>query len=107
MKCMMKKAKVYVHNIEAGILTEFSKSKYTFEYMLGYKKEPVSLTMPIKEEAYYYDEFPPFFEGLLPEGFNLIQLLKLRKIDKNDYFSQLMYVGTDVIGAVTIIELND
>jgi len=99
----MKKAKVYIHNIEAGVLTELSKNNYTFEYLDGYKNDPVSLTMPLKKEAYYFDEFPPFFEGLLPEGFNLVQLLRLRKIDKTDYFSQLMYIGTDVIGAVTII----
>jgi serine/threonine-protein kinase HipA len=103
----MKKAKVYVHNNEAGILTESSKDKYTFEYQTNYIGEPVSLTMPVKKEVYFYNEFPSFFEGLLPEGFNLIQLLRLRKIDKKDYFSQLMYVGTDVIGAVTIIEIND
>ena len=103
----MKKAKVYIHNSEAGILTEHSKHKYTFEYQTNYIGEPVSLTMPVKNEVYYYNEFPSFFEGLLPEGFNLIQLLRLRKIDQKDYFSQLMYVGTDVIGAVTIIEIND
>jgi len=101
------KAKVYIQNKEAGLFTEHSKNKYTFEYLPKYKGEPVSLTMPVKKEVYVYDAFPPFFEGLLPEGFNLLQLLRLRKIDKTDYFSQLMYIGTDVIGAVTIIELND
>lgn len=103
----MKRANIYIHNTTAGILTEHSKTKYTFEYDDNYIGEPVSLTMPIKADPYYYDEFPPFFEGLLPEGFNLMQLLRLRKIDKNDYFSQLMYVGTDVIGAVTIKEIHD
>lgn len=103
----MKKANVYIHNIAAGILTEFSKHEYTFEYNVDYDNEPVSLTMPVKNKVYFYDTFPPFFEGLLPEGFNLLQLLRLRKIDSNDYFSQLMYIGKDVIGAVTIIEINE
>ena len=103
----MKRANVYMQNIAAGVLTEHSKNNYTFVYNSDYKNAPISLTMPVKEEIYYYDKFPPFFEGLLPEGFNLTQLLRLRKIDSNDYFSQLMYIGKDVIGAVTIIEINE
>jgi len=31
-------------------------------------------------------------------------LLKLNKIDKHDYFSQLIVVGGDMVGAVTITE---
>jgi HipA-like protein len=30
--------------------------------------------------------------------------LKLRKFDKHDYFSQLMAVGGDMVGAVTVNE---
>jgi serine/threonine-protein kinase HipA len=31
--------------------------------------------------------FPPFLEGLLPEGYNLEALLRALKIDRNDHFS--------------------
>ncbi|WP_156812382.1 HipA N-terminal domain-containing protein [Legionella tunisiensis] len=42
------------------------------------------------------------FEGLLPEGIMLEALLRKYKIDRNDYFGQLILVGRDVVGAVTI-----
>jgi serine/threonine-protein kinase HipA len=34
-------------------------------------------------------------------------LLKIGKIDKNDYFSQLIATGNDLVGAVTVKELQD
>jgi len=34
-------------------------------------------------------------------------LLKIKKIDKNDYFSQLMAVGEDMVGAVTVKEISE
>ena len=51
------------------------------------------------------EEFPPFLDGLLPEGSQLEGLLKLKKIDRNDLFSQLMAVGEDVVGVVTLQEI--
>ena len=101
----MRKAKVYVNGIEAGILSEKEPgAAYTFEYNEGYDGLEVSRTMLTSGRTYIYTEFPPFFEGLLPEGIQLEGLLKLRKIDKKDLFSQLMAVGEDVVGAVTVKE---
>lgn len=103
----MRRAKVTVHGVFAGVLNEYSKVKYTFQYNPGYTGEPVSLTMPVREEEYFYDSFPPFFEGLLPEGYNRNQLVQLRKIDASDYFSMLMYLGADVVGSTTVTEIFD
>lgn len=101
----MRKAKVYVKGIESGTLTELVMGReYLFEYLEDYDGPVVSITMPIKEKVFKFSEFPPFFEGLLPEGNQLEGLLKLKKIDKNDYFSQLMAVGSDMIGVVTVKE---
>lgn len=101
----MRQAKVYVKENEAGILTEIIQGKeYLFEYNDDYKGHAVSLTMPIKEKVFKFNMFPPFFEGLLPEGIQLDGLLRLNKIDKYDYFSQLMAIGSDMIGAVTVKE---
>ena len=33
-------------------------------------------------------------------------LLRQRKIDKDDYFSQLLAVGKDLVGAVTVEEMQ-
>jgi serine/threonine-protein kinase HipA len=104
----MRRAKVYVKGIEAGTLTEVEKSKvYLFEYLDEYNGLVVSRTMPIKEKSFKFNRFPPFFDGLLPEGIQLEGLLKIRKIDNNDYFSQLMAVGEDMVGAVTVKEIAE
>jgi serine/threonine-protein kinase HipA len=103
---MMKRAKVFVNGKEAGILaeTEFAK-KYRFEYLEGYSGSPVSLTMPMSQKRFEYNSFPPFFEGVLPEGYQLDGLLNICKIDRNDFFSQLMAVGKDLVGNVTVEEV--
>ena len=104
----MRSAKVYVNRIEAGIFSEpeFGK-KYRFDYLEGYSGTPVSLTMPAIQRNYTYDGFPPFFDGLLPEGYQLEGLLKFKKIDRNDLFSQLMAVGDDLVGNITIMEITE
>jgi serine/threonine-protein kinase HipA len=60
--------------------------------------------MPVEKKEFIFDQFPPFFDGLLPEGILLDGLLKQRKIDRYDYFSQLIAVGNDLVGAVTVRE---
>jgi serine/threonine-protein kinase HipA len=62
--------------------------------------------MPVNQKRFSFDSFPPFFDGLLPEGFQLDGLLKFGKIDRNDLFSQLMAVGSDLVGNVTIEEIT-
>ena len=101
----MRKAKVFVKGKVAGTLTEVVQgSEYLFEYLDDYNGLEVSITLPTKAKVYKFNRFPPFFDGLLPEGIQLDGLLKLKKIDRYDYFSQLMAVGEDMVGAVTVRE---
>jgi serine/threonine-protein kinase HipA len=103
----MRRAEVFLHNRKAGLLEEIEAgTRYRFCYESGYSGPPVSLTMPVQEEPYEYEVFPPFFEGLLPEGFNLEALLRKNKIDRKDLFSQLMAVGAEMVGAVTVKEVE-
>lgn len=103
----MRKAIVFVHDKRAGVLVEESAGGYGFIYDDNYEGEPVSLTMPLTTKKYSFAKFPSFFEGLLPEGIMLEGLLKIGKIDKNDYFSQLIATGNDLVGAVTVKEWKD
>ena len=103
---MSKKAKVFVGTEVAGFLEEVNyKTSYKFSYLEGYKGPPISLTMPISQKEYYFEGFPPFFDGLLPEGIMLEALLKKKKIDRNDHMSQLLVVGHDMVGNVTVEEI--
>jgi len=102
----MRIAKVYMHNKLAGYLTEVEKNKkYKFSYDDNFKGYPVSLTMPVEIKEFNFNSFPPFFDGLLPEGIQLDGLLRIKKIDKDDYFSQLMATGADLVGAVSVEEM--
>lgn len=101
----MRKARVFVNNQIAGTLEELADGKFRFNYVMDYQGAPVSLTMPIKKTEYEFAHFPPFFEGLLPEGILLESVLRKYKLDKNDYFGLLIQTGQDTVGNVTIEEM--
>lgn len=103
MKAFKKKAKVFVNGTFAGELLEIERGKlYRFNYDEKYVGQSVSLEMPLSMRSFDYDRFPPFFEGVLPEGLMLEGLLKQAKIDRNDLMSQLIVVGGDLVGNVTV-----
>ena len=87
---------------DAGVLRKEGDTSYSFAYFTGYDGPPVSLTMPVRDRAYRFDRFPPFFDGLLPEGWQLEALLRQAKLDRHDYMRQLAIVGGDTVGAVTV-----
>ncbi len=96
-----------MHGVLAGRLSEERRAGvrtavYSFEYEPGYAGPPVSLALPLRRDAYRFDRFPPFFDGLLPEGWQLEALLRQAKLDRTDLFGQLLAVGADPVGAVTV-----
>ena len=100
----MREARVYMLGETAGRLQELDTRQYRFCYDERYEGPPISLTMPVAEREFSFDDFPPFFEGLLPEGVMLDGLLRQNKLDRNDLFGQLLAVGADMVGAVTVAE---
>ena len=102
----MRSAQVYVKDELAGILKELAGGKHVFRYLDTYEGAPVSLTRPLAQQEYSFNGFPAFFEGLLPEGDMLEGLLRQCKIDRTDLFAQLISVGKEIIGAVTVMEEN-
>ena len=99
----MRKANIFVNGYLAGELVEIRRGKeYQFTYIENYKGPSVSLEMPTTRSVYKFDRFPPFFEGLLPEGIMLEGLLRQAKIDRDDLFLQLITVGGDMVGNVTV-----
>lgn len=105
----MRKADVYMHGVFAGILAEVDETSphprdCSFTYADGYTGPPISLTMPVQEEPYQYRGFPAFFDAYLPEGPRLEHFLRQAKIDRLDYFKQLLAVGSNLVGAVTVFD---
>lgn len=104
----MKKARILVQGEPAGFLIEHKKGRsYEFVYDEDYSGPPVSLIMPTTQRVYSYKKFPPYFDGVLPEGPQLTGLLKNRKVDKDDLFEQLIAVGGDLVGDVTVKQDDD
>lgn len=101
----MKQAKVYMHNMLAGTLTE-DENGYHFQYLQSYidsnEAEPVSLTLPLTQEVYDNNVLFPFFDGLIPEGWLLDIAQKNWKLDPRDRMSVLLKTCHDCIGAVSI-----
>lgn len=102
----MRECFVYQKGELAGQLIEHQENrKYELRYLPYYQGDPISLTLPVKKESFWFDQFPSFFDGLLPEGYQLEALLRRRKIDRNDLFSQLIATGTDLVGSITVEEV--
>lgn len=99
----MRSARVLMHGNAAGVLEEDDGGvTYQFTYGAGYVGEPISRTMPVRTEPYLFNGFPAFFDGLLPEGEMLEGLLRQHKIDAKDRLAQLLAVGGELVGAVTV-----
>jgi serine/threonine-protein kinase HipA len=98
----MKKAFIYQQNSFAGILEQLDKNAYEFTYAEGYHGTPVSLTMSTAKKTYHFDHFPSFLEGLLPEGERLEAFLRLCKIDRRDYLTQIFTLGRDLVGSLEV-----
>ena len=101
----MRSAEICLHGTRVGVLNELDNGHCQFQYDFDYAGAPVSVTMPVKPEPYNFGTFPPFFDGLLPEGLMLEALLRQLKIDRRDSFAQLCAVGGDLVGAVTVEQI--
>ena len=104
----MREALILVENRPAATLIEKEYGKiYMISYKENYNGPSISLTLPVKSSPYTFERFPSFFDGLLPEGPQLEGLLKRLKIDRNDFFSQLLAVGKDLVGAVNVVPMEE
>jgi serine/threonine-protein kinase HipA len=102
----MRKAQIFMHGQPAGVLTELDSGQYEFHYADAYDGVPVSLILPLKQRQYTFAGFPPFLDGLLPEGMMLDALLRQHKLDRTDRLGQLLVVGHDLVGAITVEEIR-
>ena len=101
----MRKGRVYVSGIPAGVLTE-DEYGYHFEYDEAYLSAPtsqsVSLTLPLRGDPYHSNILFPFFDGLIPEGWLLNVAERNWKIRRNDRMGLLLACCRDCIGNVSV-----
>ena len=99
----MRECKVYVHDVEAGLLQETDDREYVFTYREGYQGDPVCLAMPVRQKVYRSDHLFPYFFNMLSEGANRqVQSTLLHIDEKDDFGIMLATAQYDTIGAVTV-----
>ena len=104
----MRQANVYINDKKAGVIKENDDGEYIFRYDSSYLKikgaSPVSLTLPLQQEAYRSQTMFPFFDGLIPEGWLLDLAVRNWKLKANDRMGLLLASCKDCIGNVSIQE---
>lgn len=99
----MRQCKIFVHDIEAGVLQETDAREYVFTYGEDYTGEPVCLAMPVRREPYRSDHLFPYFFNMLSEGSNRQVQSIAHHIDEADDFGIMLATAQyDTIGAVTV-----
>ncbi len=77
--------------------------RYSEEYRLG-GGTPISISLPLQEDAFSAERTAGFFEGLLPEGFTRRTVAQWMHVDEGDYLSILHGLGRECLGALCITE---
>ncbi len=103
----MRRLAIFRNQEYAGVLTETSRTKYSFRYDDSYYLDPskpaISLTLPKSQQEYSSPVLFPFFFNMLSEGVNRQLQCRLLKIDEQDDFGLLKATAQyDTIGAITV-----
>ena len=98
---MTEKLNIFVGEMLAGKLLREAE-KYVFEYDSNYDGPPVFLGWDQAQPRREWNTFPAAFDSLLPEGVLLDQLLIKHKLDRSDKWGQLIAVGLDLTGFVSV-----
>lgn len=96
---------VYLHGHLAGTLERKSQARLSFAYAdewVGAECAPISLSLPVRTEAYGHDECAPFFEGLLPEGDFLKAISRTLHVSARNPFQLLAEIGGECAGAISV-----
>ncbi len=102
----MQEANVYLRDQLAGRLTQRDRG-YTFRYLAAYldrdDAEEIALSLPLQSTPFETDHhLPPFFDGLIPEGWMLQLAVREFGVKSTDRFGLLLATGLTPIGAVRV-----
>lgn len=108
----MRTLAVYNNDVPAGILTENAPGHgYVFQYLDSYINSggnPISLTLPLRKDAFQSEHLFPLFSNLVPEGANREMICRSKRIDEEDLFSLLtVMAGKDCIGAINLRRIEE
>ena len=79
---------------------------YDAVYLGNQHAAPLSVSLPLRTEAYADAETRVFFDNLLPEGERRRTEALTRRIDPTDVFGLLEALGRECPGAVSVLPLD-
>lgn len=75
---------------------------YDSEYLASDIARPISISLPLMENAFTPEKTKSYFESLLPEGFSRKAVADWVKADEKDYVTLLEHLGKECIGAIQV-----
>lgn len=106
----MRIAEIKFNNHTAGFLSQDENGFhfiYEKNYLSSKKPIPVSLTLPLQENAFDSPVLFPFFDGLIPEGWLLDIAESNWKLTPRDRMGLLLACCKDCIGAVSVFPVEN
>lgn len=99
---------VWMNGIHVGSLTKSAAGALAFSYTSGWLAtkgaRPVSLSMPLRHQAYIGEIAYNYFDNLLPDNKQIRDRIQARfKVRTSHPFDLLAAIGMDCVGAVQIV----
>ncbi|MGI2101705.1 type II toxin-antitoxin system HipA family toxin [Shewanella oncorhynchi] len=99
---------VYMNGYLVGELTKSSTGSHQFAYAQQWLaipgSRPISLSMPLRKQAYKGDEVYNFFDNLLPDNLEVRNRVVARhNADSTQAFDLLAKIGQDSVGALQLV----
>lgn len=98
---------IYLNDRHVGVLSSDKQQRLVFQYALEWiaSKDvpPLSLSLPLQEDAFLDELARPFFTNLLPEARVREAVAKKLGISSRNEFALLEALGGECAGAVTLI----
>jgi len=73
---------------------------YDADYAFNSRNEPLSHSIPLRQETFGHDEIESFLSGLLPDDIIRTRLGRILKIPRENTFALLKAIGGDCAGAI-------
>ncbi|TDB60709.1 type II toxin-antitoxin system HipA family toxin [Photorhabdus khanii] len=100
---------VYMNGYRVGVFTKTNTGAHHFKYDVAWLKlpgsRPISLSMPLRHQAYQGDEVYNFFDNLLPDNPEVRRRIVARyNAESTQPFDLLAKVGQDSVGALQLVQ---
>ena len=76
--------------------------RYHFDWLVREDALPISVSLPLQEEAFTRRESIPFFEGLPPEESERLQIAQILGVSHQNAFKLLVELGGEMAGALSL-----